>query len=223
MKLKPTARAYRIADQRTPAVPVGLRRWLTHQQEATMAHRGALNLIVLVPLAVPWAARACGPGEAAAHSGRPAITADFKVLVWYNRSDPLGTFQYQVYDVRKGQYTAKVDDWIRDVQAKYPLYYVAVRAVDLNREKGKTEMLKVGAVVQRELTVAASLAGIVIGAGPSFPLRPGSGLDLGSQAVGPGTGARINRLPGSVGINRDYVNPAPTPFPIPVPYPRLPR
>jgi hypothetical protein len=189
-----------------------------------MVHRSPPYMTLLVLSAIPSAARACGPGEAAVHSQRSRTTADFKVLVWYNRSDALGTFQYQMYDVRKGQYTAKVDDWIKNVEAKYPAYYVVVRDVDLSREQGKTEMLKVGAVVQRELIVAASFAGVVVGAGPS-PFSPSSGFGLGqgAQNTGPGTGARLNRLPGSSGINRDFLNPLPTQFPVPVPYPRLPR
>ena len=92
--------------------------------------------------------------------------ADFKVLIWYHKSDALGTFKYQVYDVGKGEYTAKVDDWIKDIQTKYPAYFVVLRNVDLKREKGTTEMLKVGTVIQRELIVAASLAGIAWGRAP---------------------------------------------------------
>jgi hypothetical protein len=188
-----------------------------------MVNRRLLNLPVLILLAIPPAAEAFGPGEAARHSGRLTLKADFKVLVWYNRSDALGTFQYQIYDVRKGQYTARVDDWIKDVQAQYPAYYVVVRDVDLNRERGKTEMLKVGAVIQRELVVAASFAGIAIGAGPSLSLSSGFGLTPGSQTSGPGQAPRLHPIPGSLGVNRDFLNPLPTPFPIPVPYPGLPR
>ena len=51
------------------------------------------------------------------------------------------------------------------MQAKYPGYYVVVRDVDLTREKGETDLLKVGSVIDRELVVAAGLAGIAIGSG----------------------------------------------------------
>ena len=63
-----------------------------------------------------------GPGEAAARSGsRPAGgRADFKVVVWYRRNDSLGTFKYEIYDVRKGEYTAKVDEWVEGRAGQVP-------------------------------------------------------------------------------------------------------
>ncbi len=114
-----------------------------------MAHPGRHRLLLLVVLVNPSAALALGPGEAAGRPGRAQTTADFKVIVWYNKVDALKTFQYQIYDVRKGEFTSKVDDWIKDVQVRYPAYVVIVREVDLGREKGATEMLNVGAVVRR--------------------------------------------------------------------------
>ena len=107
-----------------------------------------------------------GPGEAAGGSQRgQAAAADFKVLVWYRRDDALGTFKYQIYDLRKGEYSAAVDAWIKDIPAKYPAYIVLVRDVDLRREKGETEMLKVGSVIKRELMVAAAMSGVALGEG----------------------------------------------------------
>ncbi len=103
----------------------------------------------------PKAAVAFGPGEAAAKSQaassgeRPAGgNAEVKVLVWYRRADPLATFKYQVYDLRKGDYTRAVDAWIKDVQAKYPAYIAFIRDVDLSVEKGKSDSLKVGSVIK---------------------------------------------------------------------------
>ena len=64
--------------------------------------------------------------------------------------------------------------WLKDVQTKYPAYVAFGRDVDLDREKGKTDLLKVGAVIKRELMVAAALSGVEIGGigpcyrGPSF-------------------------------------------------------
>ena len=72
-------------------------------------------------------------------------------MVWYRRDGPLDTFKYQVYDVRKGQYTPAVDVWIQLLRTKYPAYDVMIREVDLTREQGETESLKVGSVVKREL------------------------------------------------------------------------
>jgi hypothetical protein len=184
-----------------------------------MLPRGSLAFALLV-LSASRVAIAYGPGEAALHGAR--TTADFKVLVWYSRSDPLGTFKYEVYDVRKGQFTPRVDSWIQDVRAKYPTYFVLVRDVDLHREKGASEMLKVGAVVQRELMVAASFAGIVIGEAPTLSRGAGAGIGLGSSSIGGGSGLQLNRAPRSIGVNRDFLNPVPTPFPMPVPFPRRP-
>ena len=192
-----------------------------------MLHKRLHTLVFLAFCINPGTtAGAVGPGEAAARSGsRPAADpvakrADFKVAVWYRKSDSLGTFKYQVYDVRKGEYTAKVNEWAKDVQAKYPGYYVAVRDVDLTHEKGETEMLKVGSVIDRELTVAASFAGIDYRPGRRSDFTPFFGLRGGS------TSTSANRAPVSIRSpsgNRDFLAPSPTPFPVPVPFPHLPR
>ena len=140
-----------------------------------MAHQGmrkltAIAMVTLAMVAVPRGAGA-GPGEAAGGQ-RSAKTpgpdlgrADFVVLIWYRRNDPLGTFQYQTYDVRKGEYTAAVDDWIKLMREKYPAYLVHVQKVELARERGATENLKVGSVIHRELLTAAA-------AGRRFPRCP---------------------------------------------------
>ncbi len=143
---------------------------------------------------------------------------DFKVLIWYRRNDPLGTFKYEVYDVRKGEYTAAVDAWVRNIEKSYSAYLVVVRSVDLKRERGETEKLKVGSVIKRELIAAAGMAGVFLDGGPSV----GSGPLLGaSRAPGPAASmGSLNRPLGSAGNDRSYLNPLPTPFPVPVPYPR---
>jgi hypothetical protein len=174
-------------------------------------------LIGMIPRAA-GAAADFGPGEAAARSqpGRSTrqVTgnADFKVLVWYRRADPLATFKYEIYDLRKGEYTAAVDAWIADVPTKYPAYIAVVRDVDLKREKGGTEKLKVGSVIQRELMVAAASSGVVVG-GP-LNISPAPAYSL--ENVAP----RVNRQPGPRSSDRSFLNPGPTPFPVPMPYPR---
>ncbi len=192
-----------------------------------MSHQHSYAFVFLAICISPSTTQgSVGPGEAAARSSsrpagqRAAGRVDFKVVVWYRKNDSLGTFKYQVYDVQKGEYTAKVDEWVKDVQAKYPGYYVVVRDVDLTREKGETEMLKVGSVIDRELVVAAGLAGIAIGAGRRSNWTPFFGPGGGS------TSTTANRTPGlirSPGGNRDFLAPTPVPFPVPVPYPHLPR
>ena len=170
----------------------------------------ALILVILCSLCAAGTAAEFGPGEAAARSH--AARADFKVLVWYRRADPLATFKYTVYDVRKGEYSPAAQAWLKDVQAKYPTYVAFSRDVDLDREPGKTDMLKVGAVIKRELMVAAALSGVVIGRpGPIF-----RGPSFSSQNQTP----ILNRQRAAVPNNRSYLNPAPTTFPVPIPYPR---
>jgi hypothetical protein len=193
-------------------------------------------VILLFSLLLPIAAEAkpFGPGEAA---GRRTARADFKVLVWYRYNDSIGTFKYEIYDLRKGEYTAKVDDWVKDVQTKHPAYYAVVRDVDLTREQGETDFLKVGSVISRELVVAAARAGVVIGSERIPAAR--AGVVIGSERIGsrpagfgvfgaspadsssPRSGS--SRSPASSGGNRDYVKPSATPFPVPVPFPHVPR
>jgi hypothetical protein len=165
---------------------------------------------------------AFGPGEAAQRSNARQ-RADYKVLIWYRKTDSLATFKYEIYDLRKGEYTVKVDDWIKDVRVKYPAYYVALRDVELAREKGKTELLKVGSVINRELAVAASLAGIAIGPGQSDSRPMGYGVFSGAPAAGSNRVSGLGRMPSARGVDRQYLNQSITPYPIPVPLLNRPR
>ena len=45
-------------------------------------------------------------------------------MIWYRRDRPLETFKYQIYDVRKGQYTPAVDAWVQLLRTKYTTYDV---------------------------------------------------------------------------------------------------
>ena len=132
---------------------------------------------------------------------------DFKVLVWYRRDDPLATFKSQVYDLRKREYTPAVDTWIKEISVKYPAYIVVVRGVDLRREAGQTESLKVGSVIKRELIAAAGLAGIFVGSGPDGmtpgPLLPGSRESM-----------RVRQLPSYPRFDRSFLEPEPYSLPI---------
>jgi hypothetical protein len=171
---------------------------------------GLIGLLLLAAAPEPAAGFGRGPGEAAGRPRavrRPPGRADFVVLVWYRRDDPLGTFKYEVYDVRKGEYTAAVADWIREIRTKYPAYLVLERPVDLSRQAGATEALKVGSVIHRELLVAAAGSGVFLGE----PLKIGPG---------PSPGPRINPSP-PLGGDRSFLNPPPTAPYYPV-YPRLP-
>ena len=181
--------------------------------------RSALLPGLLTLLAAAWA----GPGAAASQAGSPAPPsatsrhADFKVAIWYRRDRPLDTFRYQIYDLRKGQYTEAVDDWLTLMRTSFPTYEAVVRDVDLAREKGETESLKVGSIIRQELLAAAALEGVFIGGaagGPSRSLYPRPGLPPAPEWVGrPFPPAR--GLPGTIDLNP----PRPS-YPVPVPYPR---
>lgn len=153
-----------------------------------------------------------GPGEA----GREGMDrADYMVVIWYRGDDALGTFQYQTYDVRKGEYTPAVEDWLSMVRARFPRYEVRALPVDLARERGATEKLKVGSVIQRELLVAAARSGVIlggpmrIGPGPSPSRRPAPAVDLGIRRPGTGGASDLNRP----------ANASPFPIPYPRPHP----
>jgi hypothetical protein len=158
-----------------------------------------------------------GPGEAgrghamARATGRDLRGVDFVVLIWYREDRPLETFQHQTYDVRKGEYTVAVDDWLMEMREKHPRYVVRVLEVDLDRERGATEQLRVGSVIHRELLAAAAQSGVMLGA----PLR----LSPGPSAVrGQATRASPLAMPG--GRDRSFLNSSPPTFPVPMPYPR---
>jgi hypothetical protein len=190
-----------------------------------MSHHIPLAVVALNLLALPSSvALALGPGEAASRGvQRAAGAVDFKVLVWYRRADPVATFKYEIYNVRKGEYTSKVDDWIEAVRTKYRGFYLVVRDVDLKREKGETELLKVGSVISRELAVAAAGVGIVYGPAHLGSRPSGYGVFGTSPAVGLGRAPGRSGMAGSPLGDRTYLNQAPTPFPVPVPFPRVPR
>jgi len=176
------------------------------------------GLIVLLAIA---SSTAGASGPQANPPGRPAATSghtEFKVVVWFRRDRPLDTFNYQVYDLRKGQYTAAVDAWVELLHTKYTAYDVKIHEVDLASEEGETESLKVGSVIKRELMAAAAREGVVVGYGVSgFQVRtiaPRTGLP-----AAPGMIGRPAPLGASFRGSNELNPPGPS-FPVPVPYPR---
>ena len=138
---------------------------------------------------------------------------DYKVVAWYDRADPIASFKYQAYDVRKGDYTPAVEAWVAMMREKYPGYEVVVRDVDLAREAGPTERRKVGAVIHRELLAAAAAEGVFLGV---------SGRDAVARAPRP---MRLPPVPEPLRylptVPMTYgQNAVPYGFPVPVPYPR---
>lgn len=180
------------------------------------------SVIVLMLTALLVAATArptiSGPGEAG-RGGRVSRTsapnqvgADYVVLVWYRDDDALRTFAYQTYDVRKGEYTPAVDDWLALLKTKYPHYVVRALPVYLARERGDTEKLRVGSVIHRELLLAAARSGVILGApmsigpGPNVSQRPAPRPNLWTEIPGAGGASNLNPPGGTM--------------PFPIPYPR---
>jgi hypothetical protein len=94
------------------------------------------------------------------------------------------------------------------MRSKHTGYVVAVRDVDLAREKGETDMLKVGAVIRRDLLAAAAMEGVFLGQ----PLAR-------SPASRPEPQGRPSMpRPGASGA--PVLNPPGPSFPFPMPYPR---
>ena len=188
-----------------------------------MKHACSLGLALLAAFGAPD--RACSgscPGSLETRRLGLNLPAhiDFKVITWFRRDQPLATFKYQIYDVRKGEYTPAVDAWLELMRTKHPAYEVTVRNVDLAREKGQTEMLKVGSVIKRELAAVAGLEGVFVGEGIASGLSrlPTFTPGLGSSTARPGL-----FRPGPPGPRIDrslYANPPSSGFPFPVPYPR---
>ena len=160
-----------------------------------------------------------GPGEAAQGRRNPPAArsdlarADYVVVVWFRKDNPIGTFEYEFYNVRAGEYTPAVDEWLGMMREKFTRYEVHVRPVDLSREQGATDKLKVGAVIRRELLVAAARSGVVVGA----PMRIGPGPYASEQPA-----SRLNptmSMPGAGGASNLNLPGFTTPFPVPYPRP----
>jgi hypothetical protein len=176
--------------------------------------KAALALVVAATLAAPHSLDA-GPG-AAGRGPRPArnahpdpARADEVVVVWYRLDDPLGTFRYRIYDVRKGEYTPAVDAWLDLMHRQFPRYEARALPVDLALEEGSTEKLKVGSVIRRELLLAAARSGVVPGA--PIAIRPATETPPSHPLARP-------ELPGAGGSSS--INPVTPPSPFPMPYVR---
>ncbi len=141
---------------------------------------------------------------------------EYRIAIWYDRARPLGTFKYQVYDLRKGEYTRAVDDWLTHLRTRYPGYEAKLRDVVLAREKGATDQLRVGAVLNRELLAAAALEGVFLGVPIANP--GGSQPSFALPASPPDRG--FTPLPRLMPPVRLDLGPPPPSFPVPMPYPR---
>lgn len=189
-----------------------------------MRNLQALAVLLGMLAARPLAAEQ-GPGPAP----RPVPPAEYKIAYWFAKRDPIQTFQHRVYDVRKGQYTPAVDQWLALVAKRYPGYEAYVR--DLRLEPGLPDRVQVSQAVTRELFVTASYYGgvpaeLMMGAGARGRAYPGTNLTIGSGSQVGGSGFRMSLKPvppvdGSPGSGAaSPLVPAPYLFPVPYPYPR---
>ncbi|HEV3165660.1 MAG TPA: hypothetical protein VGZ22_16655 [Isosphaeraceae bacterium] len=132
-------------------------------------------------------------GAAASPSSR-AVSADYMLVFWFDRKDPIKTFHFQAYDIRKGQYDQRVKDWLAMMAADYPSYDAYSRRLELAKEKGRTEKEKVASAVMRELLVTASYAGVPV----EGLIAPGySGTMAGTLSTNDSRGYRYTRSYGS--------------------------
>jgi hypothetical protein len=160
-----------------------------------------------------------GPRATAAQGVPPPAKPDFKVVFWFDGT----TLRHRVYDVRKGQYTRAVEDWVRrhgeeidEFGYASPGAMAIIRDIALEDEPGRTEQEKLEAGIARVARTAyavdpAALSRLLRGYARDFrstcgarrPTRP-------LPDVGPGRWE-----------DRSYLdNPQPYPFPVPYPYPR---
>lgn len=181
------------------------------------ARKSSLVLVLAAILAVPPRLDA-GPG-AAGRGSRPTRSArvelaraDYVVLVWYRLDDPLGTFRYQSYNVRKGEYTPDVAAWLDLLHQRFPRYEARALPVVLALEEGATEKLRVGSVIRRELLLAAARSGVVPGSPISTPPSYQPGI---SHSFHP---LERPETPGAGGSTS--INPVTPPMPFPMPYVR---
>lgn len=169
-------------------------------------------------------AEAQAPGPAAAPSAaadasktQAPPSPDFKVVFWYHRRSPLETFRHQVYDVRKGEYTPHVDDWLEKLRKEYPHYLAYVKEVTLKEERERAR--------PQEAVANAVRAELVAAVAPTVRKRirqPEPFIFGGSSTFqsAPARSARSTQLmPRSSGAPGSYGPPAYT-FPNPFPYPR---
>lgn len=185
--------------------------------------------------AVPGAASVAASSNSAttAHAAERAApdaaqqTADFRVVFWYHG----GQLKSRAYDLRKGQYTKAVDDWVNRVHYDSSGYFVlpgpmaTVRDVSLEKEPGATETEKLsGAIARLKLAIEGANRNSLATAGYLHSLRVFD--DRTGLRDAPTAHAAYRYIPeplpfapGSGGLFAPY-GPAPYPFPNPYPYVR---
>ncbi|HEU5118534.1 MAG TPA: hypothetical protein VFT74_18135, partial [Isosphaeraceae bacterium] len=166
---------------------------------------------------------------------KAASPPDYKLVYWFDWSDPVPTFRHHAYNLLRGEYPAEaVSSWKNSLRQTHPNYAVLIRDIRLDDLPGKSDAEKLSEAVRRqfsEVLMIASVPGPTPSLGPPVSdtspshrqaLRPAWSTDS-----GPWTGLVPNpinqvypsgRPPlGSAGFQP---GPGPTPTPFPMPYPR---
>ena len=146
--------------------------------------------------------------------------AKYKVVFWFDRT----TWRSQTYDVRKGEYTAAVDEWVNRIEFDTfgfarPGHMATVREISLPENPAESFKERLAAAIRDELE--RTLRRGAVSPSPSwiYPLPI-------SHASGPmahvGPRARPARgpmpSPGASGVD-PFTLPQPSPFPYPYPRP----
>lgn len=185
-----------------------------------------LGLIVgLEPGAQAAAAKEAEPaveGAVPPRTPEKARVPDFKVVFWFDRTG----LRRQVYDVRKGQYTQAVDDWVNRVEYDasgfvLPGHLATVRPVFLDPASAKPESQQLAeAIARHEQRILGRGGSSSASLGPVYRPVPRVTTDRPARSRLDGR----PRLGGAASLRPDFGNlPANSPgplFPQPVPYPR---
>lgn len=111
-------------------------------------------------------AQPAAPGQARPDEQPAAAAAggDVVLVFWFVRMDPVRTFRYQAYDLRRGQYTPQVRAWLRMMADRYPSYEAYARTITLEHtsEKEASEAEQVKQAARRELMYVASYVGVPV-------------------------------------------------------------
>jgi len=123
----------------------------------------------LIPSLSLYLAAVMALADPPAASDPPPHPPDYVIAFWYLRSDPLTSIRHQVYDVRKGQYTHAVTDWLETLRTRYPAYSAYIKEVRLKPDSDESEKKQLAAVILQEFVAKGGPYG-------GFGLHDASGL-----------------------------------------------
>jgi hypothetical protein len=143
--------------------------------------------------------------------GTPSGPHDYKVAYWFERKNPIDTFQFKIYDVTKGEYSPAVDRWLTTMKTRFPGHAAYVR------EYHGTGKELADKVIGELLVIAGPNLGFGIRdtrglGGPHELLKP-----LGEPVRG------LTPIDSSLKVHQPsatYLNPVSPPSPFPFPYTR---